>query len=172
MFTNEFITSNDFLKTYQWRSLRQKVIRNNQKRCSCCGIAPDKNNSIYLCVDHILPRKTHPELALSIDNLQVLCNECNHGKGNKDSTDWRSKADFIINKDWLAKHTNNFAGLKKAQLAVLNLHWPPVSGWVDSFIGMTITEEQKILFEVNMNNKAKYSGIQKNNKKIVNVNTK
>lgn len=82
MFTNEFIASNDFLKTYQWRRLRQKVIRNNQKRCSCCGIAPDNNNSIYLCVDHILPRKTHPELALSIDNLQVLCNECsNHGKG-------------------------------------------------------------------------------------------
>lgn len=30
-----------------------------------------------------------PDLALSMDNLQVLCGDCNHGKGNWDVTDWR-----------------------------------------------------------------------------------
>ena len=37
------------------------------------------------------PRKTHPHLALSLDNLQVLCEDCNCGKGSWDSTDWRAK---------------------------------------------------------------------------------
>lgn len=40
-------------------------------------------------VDHIKPRKTHPHLALDPSNLQVLCDVCNHGKGNWDKTDWR-----------------------------------------------------------------------------------
>lgn len=41
-------------------------------------------------VDHIKPRKLFPELALDPDNLQVLCHECNHGKGNWDMTDFRA----------------------------------------------------------------------------------
>jgi 5-methylcytosine-specific restriction endonuclease McrA len=41
-------------------------------------------------VDHILPRSKFPELELDIDNLQVLCEECNLAKSNIDTTDWRS----------------------------------------------------------------------------------
>ena len=41
-------------------------------------------------VDHIKPRSTHPELALDFDNLQVLCHDCNQGKGNRDDFAWRS----------------------------------------------------------------------------------
>ena len=56
-------------------------------RCQCCGATPATGATIN--VDHIKPRKFFPELALSVDNLQVLCHECNHGKGNWDQTDWR-----------------------------------------------------------------------------------
>lgn len=33
------------------------------------------------------------DLALSLENLQVLCAECNHGKGNWDMTDWRTESE-------------------------------------------------------------------------------
>lgn len=40
-------------------------------------------------VDHIRPRSRFPELALTESNLQVLCETCNHGKGNWSERDWR-----------------------------------------------------------------------------------
>lgn len=57
-------------------------------RCQCCGATPA--TGAVMNVDHIKPRKIFPELALDPDNLQILCDECNHGKGNWDMTDWRS----------------------------------------------------------------------------------
>ena len=80
-------TKDSFLVSYEWRELRMKVLKKYGAKCMCCGATPD--TGAVMNVDHIKPRKTHPELALSFDNLQVLCHECNHGKGNWDTTDWR-----------------------------------------------------------------------------------
>jgi 5-methylcytosine-specific restriction endonuclease McrA len=79
----------DFLDSYQWRSLRYKVLRDRGARCECCGATPD--DGVKMNVDHIRPRRDFPELALDEGNLQVLCEECNHGKGNWDRTDWRRR---------------------------------------------------------------------------------
>ena len=40
-------------------------------------------------VDHIKPKSTHPHLALVKSNMQVLCEDCNMGKSNRDATDFR-----------------------------------------------------------------------------------
>lgn len=88
--TNKPIVDKSFLFSYEWRKIRYEVILRCGPKCQCCGRAP--KDGIVLNVDHIKPRKTHPELALDIDNLQVLCNECNHGKGNWDRTDWRPES--------------------------------------------------------------------------------
>lgn len=40
-------------------------------------------------VDHIKPRSKYPELELEFTNLQILCADCNLGKRNHDSIDWR-----------------------------------------------------------------------------------
>ena len=75
-----------FLYTYEWKKVRYEALEFNDGRCSLCGISA--NDGAILNVDHIKPRRTHPELALTVSNLQVLCGTCNHGKGN-DDTDWR-----------------------------------------------------------------------------------
>ncbi len=77
----------EFLESYEWRRLRMEALIKYGPRCMCCGATP--NMGAVMHVDHIKPRLTHPELALELDNLQILCHECNHGKGNWDSTDWR-----------------------------------------------------------------------------------
>lgn len=83
------VGSSDFLQTYEWRKLRLVALKKYGTVCRCCGASP--KTGAVMNVDHIKPRKIYPELALSLDNLQVLCAECNHGKGNWDMTDWREK---------------------------------------------------------------------------------
>jgi 5-methylcytosine-specific restriction endonuclease McrA len=82
------INSTEFLQSFEWRRLRYQAIKLSNGRCQCCGASP-KNNGIVLHVDHIKPRRKYPQLALTLSNLQVLCESCNHGKGSWDSTDWR-----------------------------------------------------------------------------------
>ena len=81
------VRSTEFLKTYAWRTLRYKALRMADGRCECCGASP--TDGIRLNVDHIQPRKRRPDLALDLYNLQVLCDDCNAGKGNWDESDWR-----------------------------------------------------------------------------------
>lgn len=145
---NDFIASVDFLKSYEWRKVRQKALIKYGNSCMCCGAKP--TDDVYLCVDHIKPRKTHPELALDIDNLQILCNVCNHGKGNWSDKDWRENevvGDFVITKEWLRQHTKNGAGLTKARANVVGMSYPLSKGWFKRIVGMTITNEQRLKFE-------------------------
>lgn len=79
--------TDEFLKSSQWRALRMHAFKKYGTRCACCGASPA--TGAVMNVDHIKPRKYYPELALDIDNLQVLCGQCNQGKGNWDMTDWR-----------------------------------------------------------------------------------
>lgn len=79
--------SNEFLKSYEWRRARYIALKRSSGRCECCGHGPATGR--VLNVDHIKPRKIFPEFALDQRNLQVLCDECNHGKGNWNCTDWR-----------------------------------------------------------------------------------
>lgn len=76
-----------FFQSFEWRRLRMQVLETRGARCECCGRSAA--DGIVINVDHIKPRKRYPQLALSETNLQVLCNECNHGKGNLFETDWR-----------------------------------------------------------------------------------
>ena len=54
---------------------------------SCCGKSAE--DGVILNVDHIIARKKRPDLALTLSNLQILCSDCNVGKGSWDDTDWR-----------------------------------------------------------------------------------
>jgi len=81
------VTSDAFLSTFQWRKVRMEALKKYGPRCQCCGATPA--TGAVMNVDHIKPRKKWPSLALDVNNLQILCHDCNHGKGNWDNTDWR-----------------------------------------------------------------------------------
>lgn len=80
-------TVNGFYLTYEWRKVRYDVLQKLGGRCCLCGRTA--RDGIQIHVDHIKPVKKYWALRLEPSNLQVLCNECNHGKGNRDETDWR-----------------------------------------------------------------------------------
>lgn len=83
-----FVITDAFLLSYEWRRVRMEAIKKYGRHCQCCGATP-ADGITQINVDHIKPRRIYPELALDVRNLQVLCNVCNHGKGNWDMTDWR-----------------------------------------------------------------------------------
>jgi 5-methylcytosine-specific restriction endonuclease McrA len=74
----------DFYKTQKWRQLRYQILRENVLSCALCRSVEGPFH-----VDHIKPRSKYPELALSKNNLQILCESCNVGKSNKYIDDWR-----------------------------------------------------------------------------------
>lgn len=71
----------------EFRKLRLDVFLRDGEKCGKCGAIPKAGTS--LTIDHIKPVSKFPELAMDIDNLQVLCWECNQGKSNKHYTDYR-----------------------------------------------------------------------------------
>lgn len=81
---NDKVTA--FYKSYEWRRLRYTIIKQYGPTCMACGAT---NKVIH--VDHIKPLRKYWHLRLESTNLQVLCEECNHGKGNWDETDFRPK---------------------------------------------------------------------------------
>jgi hypothetical protein len=84
---NQFVKSDDFLRSFEWRKVRMQALKKYGPKCMCCGATPA--TGAVMNVDHIKPRKLFPSLALDVNNLQILCHDCNHGKGNWDTTDWR-----------------------------------------------------------------------------------
>lgn len=80
-----------FYESREWRELRYKALVLHGATCQCCGTS--RKDGARLHVDHIKPRSKFPKLQLDLSNLQVLCEDCNLGKSNKDSTDWRGLND-------------------------------------------------------------------------------
>jgi hypothetical protein len=88
----EWPPADAFYRSYRWRRLRIDALEANRDRygaltCECCLTTATGQWH----VDHVQPRSTHPELALEPANLQVLCADCNLGKGTRYSTDWRAE---------------------------------------------------------------------------------
>jgi len=75
--------SEGFYQSYEWRSLRYDALEKYGRICRICGRTPESHD-VVLHVDHIKPRSKNPSLRLNIENLQILCEDCNLGKGVKD----------------------------------------------------------------------------------------
>lgn len=75
-----------FYQSREWLELRFDALKKYGRICALC-----RSTEKRLHVDHIKPRSLHPELELDLNNLQVLCKECNLGKSNRDDTDFREQ---------------------------------------------------------------------------------
>lgn len=62
-----------FTNDPRWRRLRL-VVLSEEPVCRCC------QRELSTDVDHIKPRRTHPELAWDRSNLQGLCRSCHSEK--------------------------------------------------------------------------------------------
>lgn len=81
------IKKRDFYKSQKWREIRYEVLKENKGKCCLCGRSA--KDGVILHVDHIIPLSVDWEKRLDKNNLQVLCDECNMGKLNKDTTNWK-----------------------------------------------------------------------------------
>ena len=63
-----------FVLSPAWRKLRLVALRRDGYRCTACGTSISGKGMAR--VDHILPRSTHPHLALTLSNLRSLCSRC------------------------------------------------------------------------------------------------
>ncbi len=163
----------EFLASYEWRRLRMEVIKERGARCECCGATPADGKTV-INVDHVKPRKTHPELALVKTNLQVLCHVCNHGKGNWDQTDWRPESrreepaeptlevpttaavpvvvpaivdPFVVTESWLMQHRTAKGGWTRKQLALVGVPWPLPKHWKKNLVGRVVEKALAVGFE-------------------------
>jgi len=78
----------DFYNSRDWQACRFDALKKANGCCVLCGRS-HREHGVVLHVDHIKPRSKAPHLQLDRSNLQVLCKDCNLGKGNRDDTDWR-----------------------------------------------------------------------------------
>lgn len=86
--TSGFTQSTDFYSSPAWRRVRADALHHwGDAPCACCNTP---FNGRVKHVDHIKPRSKYPKLALVLSNLQVMCEDCNMGKGNRHEYDWRS----------------------------------------------------------------------------------
>jgi 5-methylcytosine-specific restriction endonuclease McrA len=88
LFQRRQIGQDLFYMTRGWRRARYMALKRYGRQCACCRRTPNQH-SVALHVDHIVPRSWNPQLALNISNLQVLCEDCNLGKGASDKITWR-----------------------------------------------------------------------------------
>lgn len=81
------VNNDKFLNGREWKTIRQLALKTYGNQCMACGITPEFGAMLH--VDHIKPRKLYPQLALDIKNLQILCSDCNFGKANWNTEDYR-----------------------------------------------------------------------------------
>lgn len=76
----------EFYDSWDWKRLSYDVKIERGRKCECCGAqAPD----VRVHTDHVKPIRKYWHLRLLRSNLQILCEDCNMGKGSRDETDFR-----------------------------------------------------------------------------------
>ena len=81
-------TKKDFYQSQSWRRLRYAALRANREKfgrltCEVCGGTDGPWHA-----DHRVPLSKNWSKRLDPNNVQIMCEACNLGKGNTDSLNW------------------------------------------------------------------------------------
>lgn len=79
----KYMPGDRFYSTPQWRQLRAKVKKSwrlSGAPCHYCGGRLNWKIPRGTIVDHVIPRRKRPDLALVVSNLVVVCHPCNSKK--------------------------------------------------------------------------------------------
>ena len=60
----------------KWRALRLVVLARDGYTCHYCGLPANT-------VDHVVPVKSNPDLAMNLENCVAACRSCNSAKGSR-----------------------------------------------------------------------------------------
>jgi HNH endonuclease len=85
-----------FYASWEWKRLSYDAKLQRGRKCECCGAQPPQ---VRIITDHIKPIRHHWHLRLDPSNLQVLCDECNMGKGSRDESDFREPVEMVLWED-------------------------------------------------------------------------
>jgi 5-methylcytosine-specific restriction enzyme A len=86
-----------FYKSRDWMKLRLEALLRDHYECQVC-----KSNGKYRkadCVHHMKEVKTHPALALTLSNLQSLCNTCHNDVHDRLSVWEMNKPKKFVNEE-------------------------------------------------------------------------
>ncbi|WP_153123264.1 HNH endonuclease [Peribacillus tepidiphilus] len=98
-----------FYKSKEWRELRQKAIKRDKYECQHCKrkgkVTTRKTLNKYgkptkMEVNHIKPVRTHPHLALELDNLEYLCIDCHNIADGKNEMINKAQPKFVNEERW------------------------------------------------------------------------
>lgn len=67
------------------KEIKQHYIAEQHHLCCYCGLPDPAVHGLDWDVEHIAPRKRHPEFMFTPENLAVACRECNGHKGSKET---------------------------------------------------------------------------------------
>lgn len=79
--------------SHSWRALRYATLGRNRERYGALTCEVCKSTEGPFHCDHIEPISLNWHRRLDPTNVQVMCDDCNLGKGNRDQIDWRAPMD-------------------------------------------------------------------------------
>lgn len=79
-----------FYRSRDWTRLSYRAKVKHGRKCQCCGA--NSHDGAKIISDHIKPLRYFWGLRLDLNNIQVLCEPCNLGKGSWDDTDHRPQS--------------------------------------------------------------------------------
>jgi hypothetical protein len=65
-----------FYRSNEWAEARGYIFAHTKNECAYCGSIEK------LQIDHIRPLRYYWDLRTSLENLQILCEDCNYAKGS------------------------------------------------------------------------------------------